>query len=381
MAISDDVLALVPLVYDASIDAQSWLPLLNALNNRLGGACSVLHLQRAGVGRRGDVMAAVGVDQGRQQQYEDYYGARNIWVIRGRDRLIEGAVLQGETVCPNADLERSEYYNDYLRPLGFYYALAAVPAANPHASLIVTTFRPRGSGGFSPDAVTLQRLLTPHFQRAAQIHARLAQVEFQERAFRDVIESLPTGVVILDAEQCVLFANRAAHRIADQADGFALTREGPAGASTTGSAGLRRLVTSASSCQDPGSAGGGVLKLQRPSGRRPFEVLIAPMGGHATAEPAETGATVLFISDPDDDRPADVTLLQRSYGLTPSEARFAAALLQGRSLSDAAETVGVTRHTARWIVKQVLSKTDTRSQGQAIARMLTGLARFRLRDS
>lgn len=378
MATSDDVLALVPLVYDASLDPHAWLPLLNALNSRLSGSCSVLHLQRPGQGRRGDVMAAVGVEKARQQDYEDYYGARNVWVIRGRDKLIEGAVLRGETVCPNADLERSEYYNDYLKQLGFYYALAAVPAANARTSLIVTTFRSRRCGTFSPEAVSLQRLLIPHLQRAAQIHGRLAQAEFHERAFRDVLESLPTGVVLLDPSHHVLFANRVARSIANQADGFILTEEGPAGAAPGETVRLRGLIASATAANDSLTAGGGLIKLQRPSARRAYEVLVAPLGSNPAVERSQDGVAVLFISDPEDDQPADLTLLQRSYGLTPSEARFANALLRGHSLTEIASSLGVTMHTARWTVKQVLSKTETRSQGQAIARMLRGLARLRV---
>ena len=378
MATSDDVLALVPLVYDASLDPEAWLPLLDALNSRLGGISSVLHLQRIGHGRRGDVMAAVGVETARQQEYEDYYAARNIWAIRGRDKLIEGAVLEGESVCPNAELERSEYYNDYLRQLGFYYALAAIPAANARTSLIVTTFRSRGCGTFDPDAVSLQRLLITHLRRAAQIHSRLAHAEFHERAFRDVLERLATGVVLLDARHHVLFANGVAHQIAAQSDGFDLTREGPAGAAPGEATRLRGLIASATARDDPSSSGGGLMKIQRPSGRRAFEVLVAPLGQHATAERSEDAAAVLFISDPEDERPADPTLLQGLFRFTPSEARCAIALLRGRSLSETADTLRVTRHTARWMVKQVLSKTETRSQGQAIARMLSGLARLRL---
>jgi DNA-binding CsgD family transcriptional regulator len=354
MAYTDDVLALVPLIYQAAVDPDQWQPFLEAVNTRYDGAGSVLHLQCLPGPQSGQVMAAVGVDTRDQQRYETYFAARNIWTIRGRDQLRQGAVLTGEDVCPNSELEGSEYYNDYLKGLGFYHALASVPAADTHTTLIVTTFRSRHRGSFAADDLRLQRTLTPQ-----------------------VLEHLSVGVALLDTRRRPLFANQAAKEIVAARDGFDLSPDGPTCSSPTDAVELRRVLQSAlSACISTRSSGGGALRLQRPSGRRPYEVLVSPLSGTSSSAPG-TPALILFIADPSAESPADQTLLRQLHDLTASEARMAAALLQGQSLGEAADRLDVTRHTARWTVKQLLEKTETRSQGQLIATMLKGLARIR----
>lgn len=377
MANAGDVLLLVPLIYEASIDASQWTAFLQALNTRLDGATSALHLQCTNSCQTGHIMAAVGVDGASCQRYDEYYSSRNIWTIRGRHRLREGAVLTGEEVCSNTDLERSEYYTDYLRPLGLYHALASVPSADGDTSLILSTFRSKSRGAFERDMLALQQYLTPHLGKAARIHDRLVSAELERSAMQDALEQLPTGVVLLDDRLRVLFASRVARRLAAARDGFELTREGPIAASKADTAKLRRLIASAMTafCQ-VGSLGGGSMKLRRPSGNRALEVLITPLSGAANVAVPPRTTAILFISDPENRVATDLTMLGNLYGLTPAEARFASAMLQGRTVAEIADSSRITMNTARWTVKQILSKTGTRSQSQAVALMLGGLMRI-----
>jgi DNA-binding CsgD family transcriptional regulator/PAS domain-containing protein len=378
VASADDVLALVPMIYDAAVAPSQWQPFLEQLNARLDGATTVLHLQRIAGHQSGQVMAAVGVSDSDQRRYDEYYASTNIWTIRGRDRLQQGAVLTGEDVCTNRELERSEYYNDYLKGLGFYHALASVPSADANTTLIVSTLRTRARGAYEPEAVQLQRNLTPHLQRAAQVYDRLASAELQARAFGDALERMPIGVVLLDLRHRALFANAAARAIAAARDGFTLAADGPAGASPAETARLRRVIASAiAATTTVDSRGGGCLLLQRPSGRKPYDLLVGPLASNADADAGHGAVVILFITDPEDETPADPALLRELYGLTRSEARLATEMLGGATLADTAERLQVTLHTARWTLKQILQKTESRTQGQVIARLMKGLARLK----
>lgn len=61
--------------------------------------------------------------------------------------------------------------------------------------------------------------------------------------------------------------------------------------------------------------------------------------------------------------------LQQRFGFTPAEARVAAALAAGASVSEMAQRLGVQVNTVRSHVKQVLGKTGTVGQVQAVAVM------------
>ena len=145
-------------------------------------------------------------------RYDLYFAAKNIWTIRGKDKLREGAVLTGEMVCSNRDLERSEDYNDYLKRLGYYHALTVYPLADTDTTLLLSTLRTRRRGAFEHASINLERQLTPHLKRAAQVHDRLAVASAGRGALCDALERMPAGVVLLDGRGCILFANRAARR-------------------------------------------------------------------------------------------------------------------------------------------------------------------------
>ena len=64
-----DVLALVPMVYDGALDHRAWQTFLSALNMRLLGSSSGLHLQRLGAKQSGHVLAGVGIDLHARHRY------------------------------------------------------------------------------------------------------------------------------------------------------------------------------------------------------------------------------------------------------------------------------------------------------------------------
>jgi DNA-binding NarL/FixJ family response regulator len=57
------------------------------------------------------------------------------------------------------------------------------------------------------------------------------------------------------------------------------------------------------------------------------------------------------------------------FGLTVRESEVASLLLQGLSNREIARTLYVSEHTVKTHLKGIFNKTDTRSRGQAVARI------------
>ena len=67
----------------------------------------------------------------------------------------------------------------------------------------------------------------------------------------------------------------------------------------------------------------------------------------------------------------DVTgLLRATYGCTAREAALALTLAQGRTLAEAAGTLGISIHTARTHLKRVFRKTGTKRQTELLRLVL-----------
>ncbi len=63
-------------------------------------------------------------------------------------------------------------------------------------------------------------------------------------------------------------------------------------------------------------------------------------------------------------------LLEEAYALTKKEALLASALVDGKNLEEYANENGVKKETARWHLKQILQKTECRSQTDLVRRIL-----------
>lgn len=88
-------------------------------------------------------------------------------------------------------------------------------------------------------------------------------------------------------------------------------------------------------------------------------------------------ARALFIGDPKRGTSDPLGNLGQAYGLTTQEARLAALLVGDYTLTQAAEQLGITRSTARTVLKRVLAKTGTHRQSSLVRLLLAGPAQLR----
>ena len=75
---------------------------------------------------------------------------------------------------------------------------------------------------------------------------------------------------------------------------------------------------------------------------------------------------IVLVTDPEHSRFPKRSLIQLTLGLSNSEARIALALINGASLVQAAQDVGVSHETARTHLKQVFAKTNTNRQTELV---------------
>jgi DNA-binding CsgD family transcriptional regulator len=119
---------------------------------------------------------------------------------------------------------------------------------------------------------------------------------------------------------------------------------------------------------------GGLLLLPRAWPLRPLMVTVTPLaprqqGGDITPGLPQPAA-LLLIHDPDRAVAMPAERLARVYGLTPAEAKLAAALAGGSSLGAYADNARITIGTARWYLKQVLAKTGAHRQSELVRQVV-----------
>src|SRR5262249_24866566 len=243
-------------------------------------------------------------------------------------------------------LVRSEFYNDFLRPQGYFHILGAVLFRREDALGVVRVIRPRTASPFGPEEVALLEGLVPHLSRALRLHEQLGLAEARRDEVGEVLDRFPGGVLLLDDAGRPVAANREADRLLSAGDGLRAGREGIRALLPAETSALQRLIarTVAAPAAD---ASDGVLNVSRRPPRRPLNVLVAALRGGPLHRAGRRAALVLFITDPERPTTMSVQRVQRWLGLTPAEAALVVELLRGRRVEEAAETLDISTHTAR----------------------------------
>ena len=200
-----------------------------------------------------------------------------------------------------------------------------------------------------------------------QIHRRLLPVSVLDGAAVDALDCLSSGVILLDGQGRTIFLNRAAERLLRHRDGLAVEHGCLTAASPQERDALRLLVAQAAQTAAGESLRpGGALAISRPSMRRPYSVLVTPLGRRHTSPHGPEAAVAVFVADPEERCYNEIGALVRLFRLTPAEARLAAGIATGAPLAEVADALGIGRETARTQLRSVFSKTGTTRQAELV---------------
>ncbi len=263
-------------------------------------------------------------------EYEAYYHQKDLWAI-AMSKSAAGRAMLGTDILGEAEYLNSEIFNDFAKRIEMFWFVGSVVVLEKQFMGAIGIHRPHRARAFeADDKHQLDRLL-PHLSRAMLLQRRLQGLTQDNRIALDALEKLSVGMIAVDAQATVLFANPTAERLLRA--GLGLTcRLGCLGASDPTKDGeLRHLIRQAGlAALGRSSETGGVLALPRPEGR-PLSLLVCPLRPHALTLGASVPAALLIFSDPDAGPSTSTQALIEVYGLTPAEARLMAALVERRT--------------------------------------------------
>jgi DNA-binding CsgD family transcriptional regulator/PAS domain-containing protein len=218
-----------------------------------------------------------------------------------------------------------------------------------------------------PDFTRAERLrlqaLVPHLRIALELFERLQFAGAEHGVFHSAAQGLGLAVVVLDRGMRIVSSNPLADHVLGAGEG--LVRRGD------------QLAFAAPDHQRTVAAllAGNAAPAAEPPPLTRFRVP-RPVHGDivVTARPldvraihAGTGAIALFLARPGPEAPTDPQSLRDLLGLTPAEARLAAALAEGSTLVDAARRLGIAHNTAKVQLRSVFAKTGVNRQAQLVA--------------
>lgn len=373
MTVDDDLLALIASIYDAAIDETLWPETMERLIAITDSQAASFCILDSSEQPRLSTFAQVNFRPDHIQEYLEY--------MTPHDPTIQHIVAHPEqkihhdsSFISEREKDRHLYYDWHHKFSDTRHRVAGLIRPAPHIQSGVTIHRTKGKGDFEEEALRRFNLLFQHIERALQIGFRLGTLGAMHEASLAMLDRNPLAIVLLDKNGRVILANDAARSLAMEADGVLLDGESVSLVRSPDDAILQRMIGEAlKTATHSGAPPGGAMSALRPSGKRPFSILVSPLSPNNRMMTVLRPAVCVVIADPEKRELLPADRLRAVYGLTPSEARLAAKLAAGDDLKEAAGTLGIRYTTARTQLAAIFRKTETNRQGELVRLLLTTL--------
>lgn len=357
---------LTSLIYSAVLDQSRWEDFLVELTHVTGGVKT--HLFGfdipAGISLG---LTSSGYDPDYIESYGSYYGTMNAWA-EGFARGEPGTVLPSEWMCPKADLIRTEFYNDWVRPQENVAAGGGALLFRDQTRMLAFGGNIRLKDEARLEGPWLRTIghLTPHLQQAFEISRALAGQSFELDLLRKGLVRGGAGVLLLADSGFVLYANDGGQEmlrdgavVRDDRAGRA-TFKNPEAAGTLEwclAAMLRgeTPVTATISIEEGSGATSHIVRFAQ------FEPDTHPIALFPLVLAYQRICLLITISPVPDDHSADKAFA-KLHGLTVAEMAVSLGVAGGRTLKELASERSVSIHTVRNQLKSALQKTGARRQ-------------------
>ncbi|MBY5839742.1 helix-turn-helix transcriptional regulator [Rhizobium leguminosarum] len=348
---------LIRRIYDAVDDVDALPDVLAGLCERIGGESGIL----------GTLMKASGplpfavlfhLDPALMPTLNARH-LNNVW----RQHMVTlpvGIPAASDSFVSFDQVRRTDFYGEILEPWDIGHAALFVVDDMPKFHVAMSIHRSRTRGPFTSTELEASQKLLPHLKRAMQLRLLLERSHEQEKLALQALDQLAAGVVLVDSQARVLFANMAAQEIAAAGDVLVLT-DGTVKPRLREQGGIFRGLVASAIAGKPG----GWLLLSRPSPQLPVSALVTPLAGRLAASFAaqgRLGAAAVLLSDLEGQASSSTEHLRSLYKLSPTEARVAWLITRSTSVGRVARALGIAPETVRTHLKHIYAKTGVNRQ-------------------
>jgi DNA-binding CsgD family transcriptional regulator/PAS domain-containing protein len=312
--------------------------------------------------------------------YEAGYREKNIWEMNAvmRGFITTGAVMRDQDLVTEEEFLASPFYRDLLSKIDVGRLLAGVifsPADNDGKLVVIAAHQPVGRP-FSDAQANQLKMLMPHLSRALGVLLKLREAEISHANSLAVLDSLPGGALLVAADMSVTFVNAQASRILGRNQALRVGGKPQRRTLLAPDPGIQEKIDRAlQSAIEPGLHSiryfSEPVLIPRGADRAPLVLNVSSLGKGRELDSEKHAAVIVFINDPEQAAPPNENFLAEAYGLTPTEARVSALLLDGDSLKVIAGDLGVTENTVKSHVKAIYQKTNCSSRASFVKLMLS----------
>jgi DNA-binding CsgD family transcriptional regulator len=351
----------------ATFGAGSWDDLPSLLSAEFPGSWSALWNLNFSENRH-NFVSIQNIDPAFEKSYIDHFAYINPWTTYWPS-VKDGTVVLSEEACPARSFADTEFYNDWLLPQKDVEAAVGMKLAGEHRETVqlIMHYPVSRSDSYGKAAVEILNRIRGNLERSISF----------ARLMRKGAEGAVAGAALVERSRCAAFVVEG-NRLVREANQLAVelfssgqsvqVRNGCCFLNSREADARFGFALEALSAGVP--IGGSHISFRTAAAA--WQVTMAALPATSPALPSVLSLlppqklVLVLVTDlrPGTEITADLTVLSKAFGLTPSEVAFCRKLALGESVADASGHLGITIETARTRLKAILQKTGTSRQGQ-----------------
>ncbi|MDA9984139.1 hypothetical protein N9E29_03445 [Porticoccaceae bacterium] len=352
-------------IYEGVLETPPWTSLLKLLEQYVSTKSASLVIRRPTEEGPGSTITL----------FDNQDALQNFQTNSYRDspfaELPEGKVFCLNDRVTQRELEDLDHYKYFLKVYDVTDIMGFDICDNNddnHSRLRLRVVRMGDEPKFSREDRARLATIIPLMKNALAIYSRMEIGGVSQEIYQQLLSSMGIACFILGANYEVMAKNYLAEMVLSNKDGLSMAGKklrcvdkDDQLALTTICQNIRQNIAQGKSQQQPDK-----FTINRPQAGSTWGVLIRPVDSGDFMGAENNPELLLLLRDSNRRQLPTPSLLIDIFGVTLAEARLTLKLLEGLSLTAAAEALGVSRNTARTQLSSVFSKTDLNSQTQLV---------------
>ncbi|MBN9368887.1 MAG: LuxR family transcriptional regulator [Comamonadaceae bacterium] len=347
------------LLYDGVLSPQDWYDGMQAFKEAVGAIN--FHQLTVDI-QQGNVLESItsANDDKGVRNYEEHYALADerVPVLM---RLGPGEMMLDHEQFSDRHMSRSALYAECLAPMGMKHTMGMMLRVEGGVQQYVGFMRAADRPHFSNDERDFALRLVPDVIRATCLRSRAGQLARQAALGLAALDTLPHAIAVVDAQCRIQYSNPAADRLLARAGAMRVQHGRLSCCDGNAQAHWQSIVAAA--CAPRGMAGA----LQPAPGARGLVLTVLPVNAHHPLAWRQAPMALVVMNDPTAPGSLDPRVIAEMLGLSPAETRLALLLASGKTVKDFAAIEGVSWHTVRSQLKNVLRKTGCHRQAELAA--------------
>ena len=351
---------LVEQIYDAGLDPSLWNDVVLGIRDFVGGqACGLF--SKDSISKFGVTHYYCGADPHYIQLYSETHSKFDPLTILPA----HGQIVSIPDLVNFDEYRRGRFYREWMQPQGCSDAANVVlETSNASCPVMMTVL----SGRRMVDAGMKHRmsLLVPHASRALLVNRAISTELTLGSALADVLDSLSSGIFLLDSACHVVHANASGHALLE-ADDVVRIVAGQLVASGTQANQTLRGVFAARGDGSALAAGEPAIPLLSPKGER-YVAYILPLASvlRGGRERSFDAVGALLLRKVALGRQSYGDLIARTFELTPAELRVFLSIVEVGGVPETSLALGIAETTVKTHLHRVFAKTGVSRQADLV---------------